>query len=306
MPPRFFERRGSADAFAKVNLGLTVLGPRPDGYHDIRTCFQAIDLSDEVTVFARRSRRSTVTLECDAKDLESPDNLACRAARAFLSRCRIRVAVHVSLRKRIPAGGGLGGASSDAAAVLRLLEGLLPGSVKMPELFEIAASLGSDVPFFLLGGTALASGRGTEVQAIGDLPHAAITLVMPQFRVSTAEAYRALAESRASGLTSPGDATRMESVASEPEAFAYDCLADWMRNDFEPVVFPRFPQLEDIKRKLLLAGARHALMSGTGSTVFGMFDSNPAARDAARSLSTEGLRVECSRFLGRAECFARR
>ena len=298
-------RASRQEAFAKVNLGLRVLDRRPDGYHNVRTVMQSIGLADDVSVTVEPACRRRVTLECDRKDLEHEGNLAWMAADRLLRIVPRPTAVHVSLRKRIPSGAGLGGGSSDAAAVLRALAKLLPAPPRRRDLLEVAAGIGSDVPYFLVGGTAVAAGRGTELTAQPDLPAAPLVLVLPDIEVSTARAYRELAASRGTGLTDPPESRTMKnlgSVPSVPEEGASFSLSEPMHNDFEDVVFHRFPAIADIKARLLACGARHALMSGSGSAVFGIFSSSAGARQVAADLACRGLRAEASRFRTRSEC----
>ena len=305
MPDLASTRHSRQLAFAKVNLGLKVLDRRPDGYHNVRTLLQAIDLADEVCVTLGTESRPSVALECDRKDLEHEANLAWLAADRLLRRLRLTASVRIRLRKRIPVGAGLGGGSSDAGAVLRALADLLAEPPGHRDLLKVASDLGSDVPYFLVGGTAVATGRGTEVSALPDLPEAPLVVALPGIEVSTANAYRALAERRLTALTHSGRSHTMRGLGSrqtDSEPSAFDDFSEWMHNDFEEVVFQQFPALADIKAGLLAGGARHALMSGTGSAVFGVFESPARARHVADGLAQEGLRAEVSRFLGRGEC----
>ena len=248
-------------ALAKINLDLRVLGQRPDGYHELRTVFQTISLADTIDIAFTRARRTEIALD-DALHIE--DNLVVRAARAALDAMRITGRVEMRLTKRIPMGAGLGGGSSDAAAVLLALPALAGRAIALPKLSDIAARLGSDVPFFLLGGTAAAIGRGTELFPLPDAPPLEGVLVAPAIHVNTAEAYRAL---------SP----RLTSASQENKIYSFQSLT-WdttrvaqARNDFEDVVFEQHPALKKIKRRRVRAGASAALMSGSGSSLFGLF-----------------------------------
>jgi 4-diphosphocytidyl-2-C-methyl-D-erythritol kinase len=182
------ERRARVRALAKLNLDLRVLGRRPDGYHELRTIFQTISLADTLEIAFTPGRRSRIELEDSAA---IPDNLAVRAAEALFS-ARIRGSVRIALRKQIPMGAGLGGGSSDAAAVLLALPALAGVALPFEKLCAIAAGLGSDVNFFLQGGCAAGIGRGTELFPLPDGPALSGLLVAPGVHVSTAEAYRAL------------------------------------------------------------------------------------------------------------------
>ncbi len=270
---------------AKINLGLRVLERRADGFHELRTVLQTISLADRLSVGYDAAGKSGVTLECSNSSLAGPDNLAARAAGDLLSR-GWSGSVTINLEKKIRPGSGLGGGSSDAAAVLRALSLLLDPPPKPSVLFEVAAGLGSDVPFFLVGGAAVGVGRGEEVYPLPD-PRCerALLLLVPEFGISTAEAYGALAQSRVSGLT-PDERRNIISVfCSATSVSACGGARDTtglLSNDFEAAVFPRFPQLSEWKDRLLTAGARLAMLSGSGSALFGVFTDHRSAAAARR------------------------
>ncbi len=289
-------------ARAKLNLALRVLGRRPDGYHELETVFQAIDLHDDIEVTLRRGGARSVVLSCDRADLEHEGNLAWRAADLLLRRLDLDLEVRIRLRKRIPAGAGLGGGSSDAAAVLRAMAALLRDAPARADLVAVAEALGSDVPFFLLGGTAFGTGRGTCLAPLPDLPPYPLALVLPEVEVSTAWAYGALATARSTGLTEPGKPGMIEKLGPSLGRLARGdatAFSDWMVNDFEGLVFQRFPDLGEVRRRLLACGARRALMSGSGAAVFGLFDSVQRAEEAAARLGAGGLRTRACCFAGR-------
>jgi 4-diphosphocytidyl-2-C-methyl-D-erythritol kinase len=266
-------------AFAKINLALHVLGKRPDNYHEIRTVFQTISLYDSIDIEFQRARVRLIEI---AGNVDIPNNLILRAAEALLDHWGIHAGIRFRLTKRIPLGGGLGGGSSDAAAVLLALPVLARKRVAPADLLEIAARLGSDVPFFLLGGTALGLGRGEELYPFPEPKAAYGILVAPDVHVSTPEAYGALGRP---DLTSAGPSRNMNSFQS----FGWSVreglpVAGWAagsRNDFEPVVFRLFPPLASIKRKLLRLGAKPAMLSGSGAALFGFFESRQKALAAA-------------------------
>lgn len=290
--------------FAKVNLALRILGRRPDGYHDIRTVFQSVELYDDVNVWLRMGGPPSVTLQCNLEGLNHEGNLAWRAADLLLQRLRLNAQVRIGLKKRIPVGSGLGGGSSDAGAVLRAISNLLVEPPSRDVLLDVAKALGSDVPYFLVGGTAVATGRGTDVTPVRDLHAAWTVLALPDIEVSTAWAYQTLSESRA-GLTSSGARATISGSdwgSPPPSLGDLESLAEWMLNDFEGVVFRQYPALREIKRQILAGGARHALLSGSGSALFGVFDSLEAASRAAGALAAQGVRAEAARFLSRADC----
>jgi len=273
--------RGRAPA--KINLGLRILGPRPDGYHELRTVFQTISLADRVEVAYSRRAAAGVRLSCSDPALQGENNLAARAARALLERGHWPGGVRIRLDKRIPTGGGLGGGSSDAAAVLLALRRLLNPPPPADVLQEIAAGLGSDVPFFLLGGRAVGAGRGEEVYPLPDLSRRWLLLVIPDQRVDTAEAYRALRKARRKSLT-PQQQQRMINVFCSEinEADSRGDLPAALSNDFEEILFSPFPAFQDWKRRLVEMGASAAMLSGSGSALFGVFPDRAAAVSASR------------------------
>ncbi len=182
-------RRVRVRALAKINLDLRVLGRRPDGFHELRTIFQTVSLADTLNIAFTPGRKTAIELE---DPLCIPDNLVIRAARMAMDAMRATGRVTVRLRKRIPMGAGLGGGSSDAAAVLLALPALAGGVIELAELSAMAGELGSDVPFFLLGGTAVGVGRGTELFPLPDAAAWPGLLVAPEVHVNTAQAYRDL------------------------------------------------------------------------------------------------------------------
>jgi 4-diphosphocytidyl-2-C-methyl-D-erythritol kinase len=266
-------------AFAKINLSLRVLGRRADGYHELRTVFQTISLRDELTFEAADSEG--VELLCSAPDIPTDEsNLVRRAAEALRERFGVRRGARVRLEKRIPAGGGLGGGSSDAAAALVGLTRLWGVETDSKELTEMGARLGADVPFFLTGGTALGTGTGAEITPLKDLPRKGLVVVTPGVRVSTAEAFRALG---VTALTKAGAAVMLP--ISRAEAEFHGSLCEVMSNDFEPSVFRLFPDTGRARDALKGAGAECAMLSGSGSSVFGVFENEAAAGRARAQLS---------------------
>jgi 4-diphosphocytidyl-2-C-methyl-D-erythritol kinase len=268
---------------AKINLGLCVLERRADGYHEVRTVLQTISLADRLSVSHDPGGEGKVALKCSDASLAGPENLAARAARELLAKSGGRGSVSIRLEKRIPAGSGLGGGSSDAAAVLLALGRLLRPRPSAPLLYEVAAGLGSDVPFFLLGGRAAALGRGEEVYPLPDPPRQrCLLLLIPGFRVATSEAYQQLSQAR-SGLT-PAERRHIISVFCSTTSVsacgdARDA-AGLFSNDFEAAVLPRFPQLSEWKDRLVKAGAVWAMLSGSGSALFGVFPDRHGAAAA--------------------------
>ncbi len=266
-------------ALAKINLDLRVIGKREDGYHELRTIFQTISLADSITLSFTPARRSSVTVD---DELQIPDNLAARAAQLALREMRVAGKVEIGLTKRIPMGAGLGGGSSDAAAILLGLPALAGREIALPRLLEIGQDLGSDVPFFLFGGRAAAIGRGSELFPLPDLPAQYGVLAAPGVHVSTAQAYQALGKGLTIGL-------HQNKIGSFQSQLWGQGSAGTGVNDFESVVFDAHPKLKPVKTGLLRAGASSAMMTGSGSAIFGLFPSRVAAARAIELL--DGLDV---------------
>jgi len=272
--------------FAKVNLTLAVLYRRPDQFHELRTVFQTISLHDRLEIDYRPARRRRIELECA---IPIADNLVIRAAHAVLDELRLNAAVRFRLDKRIPMGAGLGGGSSDAAAVLLALPALARRAIGESRLHEIGGGLGSDVPFFLLGGTAVGLGRGEELYPIEGPGTAWAVVLCPPAPVSTPEAYRALGRPALTELTSAEIVNKMKKFQSVVRLMVCpDAGGDWKlfcENDFEAAVFRQYPLLEFLRRKLSATGAQLARMTGSGSALFGVYPTRKEARAAADRLA---------------------
>ncbi|MGH9719667.1 MAG: 4-(cytidine 5'-diphospho)-2-C-methyl-D-erythritol kinase, partial [Bryobacteraceae bacterium] len=273
-------RRARVKALAKLNLDLRVLYKRPDGYHELRTVFQTVSLADRIEIAFTPSKRTEIRLEAS---VEIQDNLMIRAARACLDEMRVAGRVEMRLAKTIPMGAGLGGGSSDAAAVLLALPVLAGGVIALERLLALARALGSDVPFFLLGGTAAGIGRGDELYPLPDAKPRPGVLVAPGLHVSTTEAYRALARPLLGELTSMPPENNIDSFQSR----AWHPGEQPGRNDFEAAVFLKFPLLQSLKDKLMDLGAEIAMMTGSGSSLFGLFRTRQQATRAVRRLQPE-------------------
>ena len=271
-------RQASLRALAKINLDLRVLHARPDGYHEIRTIFQTISLADIIDVEYTRARGTTIQID---GDVDIPDNLIAKAATLVLDAMRVTARVRFRLRKRIPMGAGLGGGSSDAAAVLLALPALAGRRLALARLMELAAGLGSDVPFFLLGGAAAALGRGTELYPLPDSPARRGLLIAPAVHVSTAAAYRALTPR----LTTESQQNKIVSFQLQAWGELGDGPCARGVNDFETVVFEQFPQLAALKQRLVKLGANPAMMTGSGSALFGFFNTREQVNRAAKSFA---------------------
>jgi 4-diphosphocytidyl-2-C-methyl-D-erythritol kinase len=267
-------------AFAKVNLRLDVLGKRTDGYHELRTIFQTVSLHD--TLRFRLSARTGIELQITGNEQLSHEpvekNLVYRAVDALRRELNSRLGVEILLEKQIPAGRGLGGGSSDAAAALLGYLQFTEERIEAKVLLSMATSLGADVPFFLLGGRALGIGKGDEIYPLPDLATQSLLVVSPRdTHVPTPDAYRWLNAPQLDSLTK-------EAVAHKLLGFCALCWSPQgssLSNDFEAAVFERHPRLSQIKRELLQGGASEALLAGSGSAVFGIFPSPAKARRAA-------------------------
>jgi len=267
-------------AYAKINLRLEVLGKRNDGYHELRTVFQTVSLHD--TLYFRPSRRPGLSLTIEGNRELSQEavekNLVYRAVDALRGEFNERAGVEITLEKNIPAGRGLGGGSSDAAAALLGYLQFLGRKIEPPRLLAIAAGLGADVPFFLLGGRALGISRGDEIYPLPDVPKFSLLIVSPkEIHVPTPDAYRWLHAPQLASLTKGAADHKLYRFC----ALCWSAQGACLSNDFEPAVFERHHRLAQIKRALLQAGASEALLAGSGSAVFGIFPSPAKARRAA-------------------------
>jgi 4-diphosphocytidyl-2-C-methyl-D-erythritol kinase len=253
-----------ARSFAKINWFLRIGVKRTDGFHELETIFQTISLADDLEFTEARA----FSIECDRSDVPTDRrNLIWRAWEALAERHDVPP-LHVRLRKRIPAGGGLGGGSSNAAVTLRALSKLYDLPLDEADLHAIALRLGSDVPFFLVGGTAHAAGRGEILTALPDIPQQSLLLALPPLGVNTAACFRRLAERREEGegiVTPPFGLERALQFAHEPAKWWRSGL---MTNDLEAPAFDLEPSLRDVKKSLQSSGAELVLMSGSGSTFF--------------------------------------
>lgn len=276
---------------AKVNLVLRVLGRRSDGYHELDTVFQAVDVWDALTIRPARE----LTLGCDHPRLRvDENNLVLHAARLLRDRHgRPALGGRITLSKRIPVQGGLGGGSSNAAASLLLCNRHWALGVGRDDLDALAAELGADVPFFLTGGTARGRGRGDRIEPIPFVGARPVILGCPPFGISTAEVFRRV-DSR---LTLPGNGVSVALLSAHkwPEDNDFRLLA----NDLEGVVFEGWPELKGFRDALLEAGAGAALLSGSGSTVFGVFTGPRTAARAAEHVRARfrEWRVLVTRFV---------
>ncbi len=326
-------------SFAKINLGLYIGLPRADGYHDLRTVYQTIALHDVIRV--QVAQGTGIAIECS--DLRVPcdeSNTCWRIAERVMRELGATGKVTIGIEKKLPVQGGLGAGSSNAVATMLGLERALKKPLSGPARLRIAAEVGSDLPLFLVGGTALGVGRGEEVYPVDDLPAMPLVLVTPEVGVSTPRAFAEwdalrAAERRSAGrtkaavpaqavptraeLTALGASDRLLEVGRVLSAWlsgspntgasaggrsrAGSLLSDLVRtgieNDFEKVVFPQYPELRDIKCALERAGAGYASLSGSGSTLYGLFRTRGAAVKAAGRLRKQGVKAVATATLTR-------
>jgi len=277
-------------ASAKINLTLAVLDKRPDGYHEVEMVMQSIALYDTLRI---RSQKDGISLTVSGADLPlDENNLVWRAATLLQAKAKVKSGVHIHLAKRIPVAAGLGGGSADAAAALRALNMFWRLGLSQAEMMELGGALGSDVPFCIMGGTALARGRGELLTPLPPAPRLGLVLVKPPFSVSTAQTYAAYAGS--TGRWRPDSKTMAAALFHGDVAAITRSLA----NDLETVTAVKHPEVRQIKDRLLAAGAPGALMSGSGPTVFGLTGDIGAARlVAARYRRSPGEQVLVSQTI---------
>ena len=263
-------------SYAKVNFYLDVLARRGDGYHDLETIFQTVDLFDDLRF---SERPSEVTLACAAPTIGPPEkNLACRAATLLKKECNYTRGVHIELTKRIPVAAGLAGGSGNAAATLRALNCLWDLRLTDTRLHALAQELGADVPYCLVGGSMAATGRGDLLSPIGPLPETWLVLLHPALSVSTADVFNH--PRLKCSETAPVD----KKTPAFARAIAAAEAGNWDRtlfNRLEDVVFDEHVELAELKRRLLDAGCSAAVMSGSGPTIFGVCETEAEAQHVA-------------------------
>ncbi len=323
-------------SFAKINLGLYIGAPRADGFHDLRTVYQTIALHDVIRVGVSRGKGIEIVCKCDDPRVPLDSSNTCyRIAALVMKELGASGKVTIEIEKRLPVQGGMGAASSNAVATMFALERALglhsrsAGAGRRSQLrlytdaqrLRIAAQVGSDLPLFVIGGTVLGVGRGEEVYPLPDLPSIPMVIVTPEIGVSTPRAFAdwdALVQK--DELTHSSSSDRLFEVGCALSAWlaessrntgapakvgsrAGSLLSDLVRtgieNDFERVVFPQSPELRDIKRALERAGAGYASLSGSGSTLYGLFRSAAEAVAAAGRLRKQGLKAVATRTLTR-------
>jgi 4-diphosphocytidyl-2-C-methyl-D-erythritol kinase len=270
------------DARAKINLFLRVTGRRADGYHQLDSIFVPVSISDRITIEIRPASGATVSLRCDLPSLGDPEtNLAMRAARAFLREFGIAAQVIIDLRKTIPVGAGLGGGSSDAGTVLRMMTSMMASQrndTSSERLKKIAVGLGADVPFFLDPRPARVTGIGEVIAPFDRFPTFHLVIAVPEVEVPTASVFKTLDRDHWSGAAPAGDIDTI---------LRGNILDEHLVNDLDAPAMALYPQIAKLKKMLQECGASASSMSGSGGSVFGIF------RDAdAAALAAERLRVK--------------
>ena len=275
---------------AKVNLALRVVGKREDGYHLIDSLIVPINLYDEIRIGRRRKSMEELSVTCnDPQVPEGRRNLAYKSAALLLKQSKVRDSVHIHIKKRIPVGAGLGGGSSDAAATMLGLNRFLRLGWDKSSMIPMAATLGADVPFFFHGRVARARGIGDQLKPLSFFPKLWMVILYPGFPVSTRWVYKNLDLK----LTKLNKNTSLKVHFQGPEE-----LVPILVNDLEGVTIRRYPQIAFLKERLIQEGALGALMSGSGSSVFGIFAAEKGARRAFRRLrEEEGVRAYIVRSL---------
>lgn len=250
-------------AYAKINLSLDVLRKREDGYHDLRMVMQQIDLKDVITV----KNSDEVKIECNNPKVPTDtSNLVCKAYRILADKFNIKKGVNINIEKNIPIAAGLAGGSSDAAATLKGLNKLWNLNLTDKELMELAVNIGADVPYCILGGTALAEGIGEELTTLKSFEDKLVLIAKPDIDVSTAYVYTNLK------LDKLNQHPNTENIINNIESDDIISLSNNMINVLETVTINKYKIIEDLKTKMLKYGALGSLMSGSGPTVFGLFD----------------------------------
>lgn len=277
-------------AYAKINLGLDIIGKRADGYHEVSMIMQSVGLNDEVMI----TKGSGISVSTNLHNLScGPDNLAYRAAALLAGHASITPNVHIALNKNIFLAAGLAGGSTDAAAVLRGLNRYWKLGLETYELEQLGAQLGSDIPFCIEGGTMLATGRGEVLTKLADLPQTHVVLAKPLgLEVSTAWVYKNYNKGRVV------HAPCIWQLENRLSAGAH-ALTPYMGNVLETVTIPAHPVIAAIKARMLSAGAYYALMSGSGPTVFAFTDTKEAAENVQTALQDFAVDTAVTTTIGR-------
>jgi 4-diphosphocytidyl-2-C-methyl-D-erythritol kinase len=304
-------------AFAKINLGLYIGPRRADGFHELRTVYQTVDLHDSVRVSAGPG--TGIEIRCKHPQVPQDESNTCwRIAERVLRNLKQRRRVVIQIEKNLPVQGGLGAGSSDAIATMLALERELGQALSPDDKLAIATEIGSDVPLFLIGGTVLGIGHGEQILPLPDLPSLPLAIATPKVGISTPKAFAdwdSLAATESASLTTGNMPGRMDVFSrsmfawlagplsgvpvkdrDRAETPLLDLVRAGIENDFERVVFPQYPELREVKRVLEREGAKYASLSGSGAALYGIFESSTAAEQASAALNVKGIegRVACT------------
>lgn len=315
-------------SFAKINIGLRIGPLRPDKFHELRTIYQTIGLHDIIRIEVRSG--DGIEIECGHPGIPKDRSNTCwRVAELLLKTLKVHKKVIITIEKKLPVQGGMGAASSNAVAALLGLERVLRKPLNPGDRLRIAAEVGSDLPLFLIGGTVLGAGRGEVVYALEDLPRFHCVAATPAVGVSTPAAFAEwdsnLAQSPKLTGASPSDKISMFSQCvyewlnassfsatgvparawDRAEALLLDLVRTGIENDFESVVFPMYPAIDQVKSVLTRSGARYASLSGSGSTVYGLFSSAGFARKGAQAVRAAGTQAYVTATLRRKDYWKR-
>lgn len=277
-------------SYAKINLGLEIMGLREDGYHEILTIFQTVGLHD--TLVIRPS--GSIEVVCDAPSIpDGKENIVYQAVRALQKKCGVKAGVRIEIQKKIPSMAGMGGGSSNAAMTLAALNDIWNIGLGKEDLASVGGVIGADVPFFFTGGTALGSGIGEKISQIDDIGDFDVLLAVPDFQISTSEAYRKTDIL----LTTKDRANNILSFLKREKEFSS------LTNDFELFLFPEFPVLENIARSFTGLGALKTGVTGSGSVVFGLFRAGGGMEETIPNLVAKfpAVRFVLTATLGRVE-----
>ena len=278
-------------AYAKINLHLDVTGLRPDGYHSVTTVMQSLSLCDVLTISdIKITDKTSFSLSCNKEGVPCDEsNLAIRAARLFCKRVGISLSAHIDIEKNIPMAAGMAGGSTDGAAVLRGLNKATDEPLSTEELCELGSKLGADLPFCIVGGTRYADGRGDILRDFPKMPDCSILVVCEGEGVSTPWGYRLLDTTYnnfSDGAYTPKDVSALQNALTKGDIYA---VANNIYNIFEAPVLAHRPVAAKVKEILAASGAIGAMMSGSGPSVFGIFDSDNRLNQAAKALSDQGF-----------------
>lgn len=270
-------------AYGKINLGLDVLRKRPDGYHDLNMIMQTVDVYDDILI-AKTENAGEITVKTDALVLSNGmDNLAYMAAKTLLDEFDMESGISIDIHKRIPIAGGMAGGSADCAATLIGINKMFDLGLNKEQLMERGVKLGADVPYCIMGGTAIATGIGEILTPLPTPPQCHIVIAKPPISVSTAYVYGHI---RPNEIQRHPDIEAMSAAIKEQDLKK---LASLLYNVMEDVTVPAYPVIKNIKEVMIAQGALNSIMSGSGPTVFGLFDDLKKAQNTMEALKEKGL-----------------